>query len=41
MVKFIWDKPVSGKTPIQRWNNKLCSMCRYLGGWSRHMTQLK
>jgi hypothetical protein len=32
MVKFIWDKPVPGNTPIQRWNNKLPSMRRYLGG---------
>jgi hypothetical protein len=42
MVKFIWDKPVVGNTPIQRWNNKLRSMRRYLGGWARQMAgQLK
>jgi hypothetical protein len=41
MVKFIWDKSVAWNTPIQRWNNKLRSMCRYLRGWARHMTQLK
>jgi hypothetical protein len=38
MIKFIWDKLVAGNTPIQRWNNKLRSMRRYLGGWSKHMT---
>jgi hypothetical protein len=37
MVKFIWDKPVAWNTPIQRWNNKLRSMRRYLGGWARQM----
>jgi hypothetical protein len=42
MIKFIWDKPVAGNSPIQRWNNKMRSMRRYLGGWSKHMTgQLK
>jgi hypothetical protein len=42
MIKCIWDKPVAGSTPIQRWNNKLCSMRRYLGGWARQMSgQLK
>jgi hypothetical protein len=42
MIKFIWDKTVAGNTPIQRWNNKLYSVCIYLGGWARHMTgQLK
>jgi hypothetical protein len=38
MVEFIWEKPVAKVTPIQRWNNKLCSTRRYLGGWARHMT---
>jgi hypothetical protein len=32
MVKKVWEKPVAGSTPIQRWNNKLRSMRRYLGG---------
>jgi hypothetical protein len=35
IVKFVWDKPVAGNTPIQRWNNKLCSMRRHLDGWAR------
>jgi mannosylglycoprotein endo-beta-mannosidase len=42
MIKCIWDKPIAGSTPIQRWNNKLRSMRRYLGGWARQMAgQLK
>jgi hypothetical protein len=32
MIKFIWDKSVVGNTPIQKWNNKLRSVRRYLGG---------
>ena len=28
MIKFIWDKPVAGNTPILRWNNKLRSVRR-------------
>jgi hypothetical protein len=26
MVKNIWVNPIAGLTPIQWWNNKLCSM---------------
>jgi hypothetical protein len=32
MVKNMWEKPLPGSTPIQRWNNKLHSMHRYLWG---------
>jgi hypothetical protein len=32
IVKKVWENPVAGLAPIQRWNNKLRSMRRYLGG---------
>jgi hypothetical protein len=42
LVRTVWEKPVAGLDPIQRWNNKLRATRRYLGGWARHMTgQLK
>jgi hypothetical protein len=34
MVKKVWQNPVAGSTAIERWNNKLRSMRRYLGGWA-------
>jgi hypothetical protein len=37
MVKNAWNHPVAGSTPIQRWNNKLRSLRRCLGGWARHL----
>jgi hypothetical protein len=27
-------------SPIQRWNNKLCSLCSHLRGWARHVTRV-
>ena len=38
MVKEIWEKPVGGSTPIQRWNNKMRNMRIYLRGWARHIS---
>jgi hypothetical protein len=29
IVTKIWEKPVTGLSPIQRWNNELCSMRIY------------
>jgi hypothetical protein len=26
----IWNKPVKGNNPVQRWNNKFGALCRYL-----------
>ena len=40
MVKRIWDKPVDGVTPVQRWNNKLRNLRTHLRGWARHTTGL-
>ena len=40
MVKKIWDRPVVGDTPIQRWNNKIRALRNYLVGWARHTTGL-
>jgi hypothetical protein len=38
MVQMVWNKPVDGRTSIQRWNNKIRATRKYLGGWSRHMS---
>ena len=40
MVKRIWDLPVAGDTPIQRWNNKIRALRSHLVGWARHTTGL-
>ena len=40
MVKRIWDLPVAGDTPIQRWNNKIRALRTHLVGWARHTTGL-
>ena len=40
MVKRIWERPVAGPTPIQRWNNKICALRNYLVGWAHHTTGL-
>ena len=40
MVKRIWEKPVAGDTPIQRWNNRIRAVRTYLVGWARHTTGL-
>ena len=34
MVKEIWNKPVGGNSPIQRWNNKMRNMRTFLCGWA-------
>jgi hypothetical protein len=39
MVNIVWERPFTGSTPIQRWNNNLRSLCRHLiSGWARHVT---
>jgi hypothetical protein len=30
MVKNVWERRVSGNTPILRWNNKICALCKHL-----------
>ena len=40
MVRAIWERPVAGSSPIQRWNNKLRALRRHLSGWARHMAGL-
>src|SRR5438105_10194898 len=30
--------PVAGRTPIQRWNNKIRALRQYLRGWALHTT---
>jgi hypothetical protein len=32
MVKSIWERPVVGHSPTERWNNKICSVRKHLGG---------
>jgi hypothetical protein len=38
MVKSIWERPAVGHSPIERWNNKIRSVRKHLGGWARHTT---
>jgi hypothetical protein len=38
MVKSVWERPAVGRTPIERWNNKIRSVRKHLGGWARHTT---
>jgi hypothetical protein len=38
MVKSIWERPVVDRSPIERWNNKIRSVRKHLGGWARHTT---
>jgi mannosylglycoprotein endo-beta-mannosidase len=38
MVKDVWERPVSGQSPIVRWNNKMRALHKYLSGWARHTT---
>jgi hypothetical protein len=37
MVKSVWERPPVGRTPIERWNNKIRSVRKHLGGWARHI----
>ena len=37
MLKEVWDRPVAGRTPIQRWNNKIRATRKHLRGWALHM----
>jgi hypothetical protein len=37
MVKNVWDRPVSGNTPILRWDNKMRAMRKHLSGWASHI----
>jgi hypothetical protein len=36
MVKNVWERPVSGHSPILRWNSKMHAMRRHLSRWARH-----
>jgi hypothetical protein len=38
MVKSVWERLVVGRSPIKRWNNKIRSVQKHLGGWARHRT---
>jgi hypothetical protein len=38
MVKRIWERPVVGMSPIQRWNNKMRVVRKHLYGWELHTT---
>ena len=38
MVKRIWSQPVVGDSAIQRWNNKMRNLRKFLRGWARHTT---
>ena len=36
IIKKVWERPAIGRTPIQRWNNKIRAMRRHLSGWAKH-----
>ena len=38
LIKGAWAKPVQGRTPIQRWNNKMRNLRTFLRGWARHVS---
>jgi hypothetical protein len=40
MVKSVWEHPVIGRSPIERWNSKIRSVRKNLGGWARHTTMI-
>ena len=40
MVKEVWERPVHGQNPIQRWNNRIRMLRKHLRGWARHITGL-
>ena len=33
-------QPVAGDSPIQRWNNKIRKLCKFLRVWTRHTSDL-
>ena len=35
LVRKVWERPVVGNNPIQRWNNKIHALRKFLGGWAR------
>ena len=37
-VKKVWLHPVVSDSPIQRCNNKMCNLRKFLRGWARHTT---
>src|SRR6266508_2706082 len=36
MLKEVWGRPVAGRSPIQRWNNKIRATRKHLKGWALH-----
>jgi endonuclease/exonuclease/phosphatase family metal-dependent hydrolase len=38
MVKDVWERPVSVRSPIERWNHRLQAVCKHLSGWACHIT---
>jgi hypothetical protein len=37
MVKRVLDRPVSGSSPILKWNKKMCAMHKHLSRWAAHV----
>jgi hypothetical protein len=35
-VTEIWNRPARGNNAVQRWNNKISVLRRYLRGWAKH-----
>jgi mannosylglycoprotein endo-beta-mannosidase len=40
MVKSVWERLVVARSPIERWNSKIRSVQKHLGGWARHTTRI-
>ena len=36
LVKKVWARHPRGNTPIQRWNNRIRALRRFLRGWAKH-----
>ena len=36
LVKKVWARQPRGNTPIQRWNNRIRALRRFLRGWAKH-----
>jgi hypothetical protein len=40
MVKGVWERTTCVMSPIQRWNNKIRTLCSHLSGWAKHESSI-
>jgi hypothetical protein len=38
LVKGVWEYEIRGRSPLERWQNKVRRMRRFLRGWSRNLS---